>query len=228
MSKILLIEDEITIAEQIIDLLKFSRHLVDLAGTCAEAVHLLTLSAYDLLIFDRNVPDGDALAVLASYRKAGGMAPALIITGRHQVSDKLDGFSHGADDYLTKPFHLMEFNARVLALLRRQGTIQADKISVSGIEIDRLTRRVFQNGQEVSIAKTDLQLLEFLMSNPDQMFTTESLLNRVWSASSEATAAAVKSAVRRLRTKLDPDGTVILSSYGNGYMFASEPQKSNA
>lgn len=224
MAKILLVEDEIAMAEQVSDLLTFLRHSVDLAETCAEASHLLRLNGYDLLILDRTLPDGDTINVLSGYRRTGGMAPVLILSGRDQLSDKIDGLGQGADDYLTKPFHLMELNARITALLRRNGTVQSDKISVNGIELNRLTRKVFLNGEEVTIGRTDLQLLEFLMLNRDQMFTTDSLLNRVWSASSDATAAAVKSTVRRLRAKLDPDGKVIHSSYGNGYMFCSEPQ----
>lgn len=222
MAKILLVEDDTITAEQVADFLKFASHTVDCTNTCTQASYLLKLSDYDLLILDRSVLDGDTLTVLGAYRKAGGNSPVLILTGKGDIADKLDGFEMGADDYLTKPFHLKEFEARVQALLRRRDIKPIIGIRIESIYLDLSARKVFLNDEEVSVAHTDLQLLEFLMTNPDRMFSTENLLNRVWSSNSEATTDAVKSAIKRLRKKLDPDGLLIYSKYGAGYMIRSK------
>lgn len=222
MAKILLVEDQLDIRGQIEALLRFHRHVVDSAANLVEARHFLSLSRYDLLILDRGLPDGDSLSMLTALRNGGDGTLALILTGRSELADKLDGFSQGADDYLTKPFHLQELAARVDVLLKRRELRNVERLAIGPIMLDVSARRVFLDGREVFISRTDMQLLEFLMLNKDSMFTTEQLLNRVWSANSEATADAVKSSIKRLRQKLDPGCKFIHSKYGAGYMISAD------
>src|SRR5438034_631393 len=121
MAKVLVVDDEVAIAKMIADLLALEHHCVDIAHDGAEALHLVKLAPYDLLILDWELPNSSGIEICKAYRDRGGRAPVLLLTGKNTIPDKEKGLDSGADDYLTKPFDVRELSARVRALIRRVG-----------------------------------------------------------------------------------------------------------
>jgi DNA-binding response OmpR family regulator len=129
----------------------------------------------------------------------------MMMTGKDAKHDKLSGFRAGLDDYLVKPVDVDELCARVRALLRRSSGSASDVLEVSGLLLDPGQHRVSRNGEEIKLMPKEFALLQFLMRHPDQVFTQEALLERVWQSESDATPEAVRSCMKRLRQKIDGD-----------------------
>jgi two-component system, OmpR family, response regulator len=159
--------------------------------------------------------------VLKEYRDNRGKTPVLMLTGRSDFTDKETGLDTGADDYLTKPFHPREFGARVRALLRRPKVVESESLELAGISLDTRTRMVKLSGKELDLRPKEYALLEFLMRHPNETFSPETLLKRIWSSESEATESTVYSFMSLLRKKLNEEGSpeVIKTVYGRGYRF---------
>lgn len=143
----------------------------------------------------------------------------MILTGQAKIEDKEIGLDSGADDYLTKPFHMKELSARVRAILRRTSTYICDKLTVGALELNPSGHSVKVNGLEISLLPKEFSLLEFLMRHPDQVFSADALLNRVWASASDSSIDALTSCVKRLRKKIDTDGwpSHIKTFHGVGY-----------
>ncbi|CAN5300849.1 response regulator transcription factor [soil metagenome] len=222
MAKILLVEDDEYVVINIVDLMRFENHFVDVAGTAHDASAFLKTWTYDVIILDLSLPDSTGFEVLRDYRQCRGEAPVLILTGRVDVADKITGFNSGCDDYLTKPFHIKELSARVRSLLRRPRRVHADLLSVGDIQMNTVDRRVNKAGEEISLPPIEFQFLEFMLRNQNQPFSSDTLFKHIWAADSTATTEAVKSVVRKLRKKLDPDGQVLQTLHGTGYILRSD------
>lgn len=207
MTKILIVEDEKSLADVTCDFLRARDFTVDLAGDGDEAASLLKFDDYDLIVLDWTLPGQDGLAVLRQYRQRGGLAPVIMLTGKKEVEDKETGFDAGADDYLTKPFHLRELLARIKALLRRPRS-QADNLVRAGyLEIDPEARRVTRDGEELDLLPREFALLLFLARNPGQVFSAEAIVQRVWPTDSEVSPSVVRIYITRLRKKIDRGGS---------------------
>jgi len=219
MSKILLVEDDKVLAEMVTDWLTHEHYQVDCLHSGRDGLDRLKFYSYDLVILDWDLPELSGIDILKEYRDKGGATPVLMLTGKSTVDEKLVGLDSGADDYLTKPFHMKELSARLRSLLRRPQAMHANLLKARNLELDATLYRVTKDGVEIELLPKEFALLEFLMRHPNQVFSAEALLDRVWKADSDATTEAIRSCFKRLRKKIDvDDGEPILKNvHGVGY-----------
>jgi len=222
MTKILIVDDDKGLASLVHETLVHENYDVTVAYDGAEARARLSDSGCELVVLDWQLPDASGVDLLQEYRRNGGNAPVIMLTGKNAVEDKEVGLDSGADDYLTKPFSVKELTARIRALLRRPSEVQGNELRAGGLLLDRKQKKVVSDGVNVKLLPKEFQLLEFFMRHPDQVFAAEELLNRVWSSESESTLDAMKSTLKRLRKKLDPDGKIIRTVHGVGFIFDTE------
>ncbi|CAN5194663.1 response regulator transcription factor [soil metagenome] len=222
MAKILIIEDDVDLTNTLKTLLSYEQHNVEVLHDGQEASDHLRIYHYDLLIIDWGLPNKSGLDVCKEFRAAGGTTPVLMLTGKDSVESKIHGLDSGADDYVTKPFHMQEIPPRIRALLRRPANTKQNLIAHGDLEIDSTKRTVTKAGIFIILTKREFQVLDYLMRNPGQVFTYETLLNRVWPTSSDATAVALRTTMKRLRQKVDPDSKLLRTVHGVGYIFETE------
>lgn len=222
MTMILLVDDDKGLVNLVFQSLIFEKYLCEIAYDGTEARRKLADPVFDFIILDWQLPDVTGPELLQEYRAAGGAAPVLMLTGKNSVEDKEMGLDSGADDYLTKPFSVKELTARIRALLRRPQDVQDNQLRAGDLIVDPKNRKVSSNGQAIVLLPKEFQLLEFMMRHPNVVFSTEELLNRVWSSESESTLEATKSTMKRLRKKLDPEGIYIHTKHGVGFIFQTE------
>lgn len=221
MAKILLIEDDKTIADSLVELMTNENHTVEWAENGTEGYDRLRLYQYDLVVLDWGLPGMNGLDLCRAYRQGGGKLPLLMLTARDAEHDKEAGLDTGADDYLTKPFGAKEFKARVRALLRRPVN-QFENVSelrIGNVCLTLSSGSLTINGESISLQRRELLLLDFLMRNSPHLFTAQALLDRVWSAESDASPAALRQCITRLRKKIEVPGSNcrVSSVYGLGY-----------
>jgi DNA-binding response OmpR family regulator len=154
---------------------------------------------------DWNLGSESGLELCQEYRKKGGTVPILMLTGRSETASKVMGLSEGADDYLSKPFAVSELNARVNAILRRSRETYIS-LKLGDLELDPRRSVVIRNNEVIELRPLEAALLEFLMRHPDQFFSSNDLLNRVWSSESDSSEDAVRKTVNRIRQKIDVIG----------------------
>lgn len=228
MAKLLIVEDDFNLADSVTELLKGEGHMVEHAASGADALTLLAVSEYDLIVLDLGLPDKDGVDILKTYRHRGGEGKVIILTGRGKIEEKELGLDSGADDYLTKPFHVKELAARVRALLRRPEGVQANVLKAADYELNAKTFTFTKDGVEIPLTKREFALLEFLMRHPNQVFSAEAIIARVWQSDTEASTDAVKVYVNRLRNKLgDKLQAEIKTVYGVGYKFETKNADKN-
>lgn len=223
MAKILLVEDENPIASMISEWLTREKHTVDVLDNGADALNWLSNASYDVAIIDWGIPELSGVDLCTQFRSKGGKTPILMLTGKDTLKDKLTGLDSGADDYLTKPFDLQELSARVRALLRRPPECNENVLKVMDIELDMVCRTVTKAGREIRLAPKEFAILECFMRNPNQVFSSDNIVSKVWSTDSEAAPDLIRPYINRLRAKLDEDGTqsVIETVHGMGYKLAT-------
>jgi len=219
MAKILIADDDEALAGTLIEWLKLEKHVVDAVNNGVAALEHLKAFEYDLIILDWAMPEMTGLEVCQQYRAAGGNAPLIMLTGRGAVEEKMQGLDGGADDYLTKPFHFKELTARMRALLRRPAQLNLGNLTIRDIELDPIARKVSKNGKELALQPLEFRVLEFLMKHPQQVFSPEILLRRIWDSDAEVSHDAIYACMKRLRKKLEsPDeAPILVTVYGAGY-----------
>lgn len=219
MSKILLVEDDKALAEVIADSLRAQNYEVDWAEAGDAGWTMLRHYKYDLIILDWNLPVKNGPEICAAFRSSGGVTPVLMLTANSHIDHKEVGLDSGADDYLTKPFEPKELQARIRALLRRPTTFVGKVIQLGGLELDEAAHTVKMDGQPVTLIPREFALLHFFMKHPNEVFSNEALLDRVWSNDSDALPSTVRKCVERLRKKLDKTGqpSLIDTVHGVGY-----------
>ncbi len=227
MKKILLIEDENGIARMISVQLQLVGFEVIQAKDLATALEL-DLADFDILVLDWMLPDGDGPDIIPEIRRSTD-APILMLTARSELVDKLTGFEAGADDYLTKPFDMMELIARIKALLRRSEKPAAEKteaqLQYGDITLDVETRGVHVAGKEVVLTPTEFKILEILMRAPGKVFSRDELIELVMGYEYEGYGRTLDSHIARLRNKIEPEGQerqYIKTVFGVGYKFGEE------
>lgn len=219
MAKILVVEDDSDTAEAVLEFLQQERYKAEMCPNGDQALDLLAASDYDLLILDWNLPGVSGFEICQSVRKKKKTVPILMLTGNQEVSYIESVLDAGADDYLTKPFKSKELLARVRALLRRAAGLVSHRLEINGLTLDSKSGKVITAEAEISLTAQEFLLLEFLVRNKGQAFSTEAILARVWDSNSETSPDAVRQSIRRLRTKLDTIGQTNLISTvaGIGY-----------
>lgn len=225
MSKILFVDDDKHLAAVACDWLIAEGHVVDVVNDGKEAASRLEFYPYDLIVLDLTLPGMDGVDVCRQYRSAGGHSPIIMLTGRTEVEQKMEGLDSGADDYLTKPFELRELSARVRALLRRPKEVLSEIIEAGPIKLDAKAQKVTRDGNEIRLLPQQMLLLEFFMRNPREVFSSETLLDRIWSSEAETSPDTVRVHITRIRQKLDEEGkqSFIRTVHRVGYCF--EPDR---
>lgn len=219
MSKLLLVEDDVNLVTMVAEFLRSEHHVVEVVHDGELARDLLKTYVYELVILDLGLPDISGLTVLKDYRSRGGSAKILILTGKDKIEEKEEGLDAGADDYLTKPFHVRELLARVRALLRRPEQALSDQLKAASLILYPRDHKVEKNGKQLNLSPREFALLEFFMRHPNQLFNADALLDRVWQSDSEASADTIKVTINRLRSKIGTDShsPVITTVFGVGY-----------
>ncbi|MEU8821944.1 response regulator transcription factor [Actinoplanes sp. NPDC048796] len=219
--RLLVVEDEEDLAEGLRVGLARTGYAVDVAGDVAQAYDRLTVNEYDLMLLDVNLPDGDGFALCRSLRTGETPTPGpgdlrvLMLTARGGLDDRVRGLDEGADDYLVKPFHLAELLARVRALLRRDTAGGSARLTVGDLVLDTARHRATLGGEPLALTPKEFGVLEYLMTRPGHVVSSEELLEHVWDANADPFTQTVRVTVGTLRRKLGEGwiGTVV----GRGY-----------
>ncbi|MBU6455733.1 MAG: response regulator transcription factor [Cyanobacteria bacterium REEB67] len=223
MAKILVVEDDTTLAEVTKFGLESQGHIVQVCPNGDDALVNLRVNKYDLIVLDWMMPDLTGIEVLETYRKSGGKTPVLMLTAKARLEDKEQGLDAGADDYLTKPFEHRELQARIRALLRRPTSLASIVLEVTDITLDPATCVVTRAGHEVKLRPKVYSLLEFLMRHPNQVFSAEAILERVWLDDAMVSTDTVRAHFKLLRKSLNlKEESIIRTVRNRGYMLVSD------
>lgn len=199
---ILILEDEPKIASFLQRGLSEEGHRVELATDLREAREALALRAFDLLLVDRMLPDGDGLSLVRERRRAGDQTPVLCLTARDRVEERVEGLNGGADDYLVKPFSFDELLARMSALARRSG-LAGGRVAVGDLEVDLDALRVWRAGVEVRLTAQEFRLLRALAEHPGRVVSRTRLLESAWDLHHDPGTNVVDVYIGYLRAKID-------------------------
>jgi len=231
MAKILVAEDDRNVSDLVKVTLEHERYLVEVCKDGLSALTQLRIYPYDVVILDWVLPDMSGVEICREYRAHGGAAAVLMLTAKGTVDNKAEGLDAGCDDYLVKPVHPTELTARVRALLRRPKTMLAKVINVGPLELNVLTREVKMTGERIHLTPKEYAILELLMKHPNQSFTMEAILDRLWGADDSASIDAVRTHMKTLRKKLDERSaggaekeSVIKTKRGLGYSIVSDSE----
>jgi DNA-binding response OmpR family regulator len=222
--KILVVDDEKTLVKGMKFNLENEGYQVECAYDGAAAVELERNGKFDLLILDVMMPEMDGLEACMRIREFSNV-PIIMLTAKSEDADKLVGFECGADDYLTKPFNILELKARVRALLRRAAGVQRSMgavLTAGNISLNTEERVAIRNGETVDLTAKEYDLIELLMRNPRRVYSRENLMNVVWGYAYSGDYRTVDVHIRRLREKLERNSAepeYILTKWGVGYYF---------
>lgn len=219
MAKILIVEDDHFLCDLVKDNLSSLNHTVDIAHNGRAGLDMLSIAVYDVILLDWEMPEMTGVELLKQFRSRGGKTPVIMLTKKGSINEKEVGFDSGTDDYLTKPFEMRELQARLRALLRRPANIVSNVLSAGCLSLDTDKHEVTKDGQPVSLLPKEFALLEFFMRHPNQTFSSDAILSRVWSTDTDASEEAVTTCIRRLRKKIDTADkpSMISTVYGVGY-----------
>lgn len=229
MKKVLIIEDEQNIAQLEQDYLEVHGIESDIATTGEEGLNLATTNSYNLIILDLMLPGIDGFALCEKLRKNLDI-PILMVTARKEDIDKIKGFDRGADDYIVKPFNPNELVARVKAHLSRYDRLTNRNNTSTDVQINNLliqpdARRIFVNGEEIIFTAKEFDLLYFLATNQDIVFTKEHLFERIWGYDALGDTSTVTVHIRKIREKIEEDPSnpkFIETVWGAGYRFKKQ------
>lgn len=217
--RILIVEDDTVLASALTRALNQAAYTVDTVDNGESANEALKGHPYDLVVLDIALPELDGLTVLRRLRDRQVHVPVLILTARDTLDDRVMGLDSGADDYMTKPFDLPEFEARVRALIRRGHFISSNSLTHGGLRFDSAARRLFYNDQAVDISMRELAVIELLLSRQGRVVTKEQLVDHLFGWGDVANSNAVEVYIHRVRKKLEPFGIDIRTVRGMGYLL---------
>lgn len=224
--KILVIEDEPQLLSSIKESLEKEKFLVETATDYHSAIDKIFIYEYDCILLDIMLPNGNGLNILAELKKDGKSENVIIISAKDSLDDKLKGLELGADDYLTKPFHLAELNARVKAVLRRQQLNGKDTIEFANIVLNLKERTFIVNGQNVLLNRKEFDILNYFLLNKNRLVTKSALAEHVWGDNSDNADNFdfVYYQIKNLRKKLQSANAEIEieSIYGIGYKLVEK------
>ena len=225
--KILVVDDEMLLVKGIRFNLQNEGYDVITGSNGLEAVALVQEQTPDLVVLDVMMPEMDGLTACSKIREFSDV-PIIMLTAKTDDMDKLLGFDHGVDDYLTKPFNILELKARIRALLRRSGKHSAkteqpvNTLTIGTIMLDLDARNAYRNGELADLTAKEFDVVEFLMRNPNRVYSRENLLDTIWTYEYRSDIRTVDVHIRRLREKLEENPAepkYILTKWGVGYYF---------
>ena len=224
--KILLIEDETELARSIAEYLQKENYLCESVFNFEQAIEKINLYQYDCIVVDINLPDGSGLNLIRALKNNKSETGIIIISARNSVDDKITGLEIGADDYLTKPFHLPELNARIKSIIRRRSFGGVNEIVFRDLRVLPEQMEVSVTGQPITLTKKEYDLLVFFLSNRDRVLTRESIAEHLWGDEMDMADSFdfIYTHIKNLRRKIMEKGgdDYIKTIYGMGYKFTDQ------
>lgn len=224
--KILIVEDNIHLAQDMQTFLEDNGFVVERAATLAQSTEKLEVYQYDLVIVDLGLPDGDGLELVQKIKAGNSDTGILILTAREAVEDKVKGLNLGADDYMTKPFHKAELNARILSVLRRNKFGRSNILETGELKIDLIAGQAFVGDMPLNLTKKEYDLLLYFMQNSNRVLTKESIAEHLWGDHIDQSDSFdfIYNHIKNLRKKIISAGgkNHIQAMYGMGYKLSTE------
>ncbi len=228
--KVLVVDDEKLIVKGIVFNLKQEGMEVDAAYDGEEALNMIKAKEYDIVLLDIMLPKMDGYEVCQAVREFSNV-PIIMLTAKGEDMDKILGLEYGADDYMTKPFNILELKARVKAIIRRAGYAKAETevkktvVEDRDLKLDLDSRRLYISGSEIRLTAKEFDILEILILNPDKVYSRDKLLELVWGADYPGDARTVDVHVRRLREKVEANPSepkYVHTKWGMGYYYKNK------
>jgi DNA-binding response OmpR family regulator len=223
--RILIVEDEMSMLKALCTGLGKYGYAVDAANDGEMALELIEINPYDVVILDLNLPKIDGIEVLQKIRKTKRDLKVLILSARAEVEDKIAGLDLGANDYLSKPFHFKELEARIRALLRRQFIQKETVLSHGNVKVDTAFKLVLVNEQKVELTRKEYAILEYLFMNNDRVVSSEELIEHIWNSDADLFSNSIKVHINSLKKKLAEyigNKELIKNTRGLGYSVRKE------
>jgi len=224
--KILIVEDQKELADSITTFISQDGYVCDITNNFSEAEESIKSKEYDCAIVDIMLPDGSGLDAIKLLKKIQPKCGVIVISAKSSLDDKITGLNLGADDYITKPFHLSELNARIKSIIRRRNFDGNNIIIINELRIDVDTREVKVFGKSIELTRKEFDILLFFISNKKRVITKEAIIEHIWGDDSNTFSNLdfVYTHIKNLRKKLSEAGTkdYINSVYGVGYKFSVE------
>lgn len=215
--RILVVEDNRTLADGLLAVLRSSGYAVDVVHDGVSALAALATESFDLVVLDLSLPEMDGLDVLRELRAGGNRSAVLVLTARGALDERIRGLDLGADDYMTKPFEVAELEARVRVLLRRQSRLRSASIAFGPLELDTASHTLSAGGRPLDVPARELQLIETLLRRAGAVVSKQAIIESLADFDDDLSANAVEQYVSRLRRKLAPHGLTIRTARGLGY-----------
>lgn len=224
--KILIIEDETELAKSIAEYLSEENYLCEFATTFSEAIHKIEMFQYDCILLDIMLPDGNGLKILEELKSQNKQDGVIIISAKNALDDKIKGLQLGADDYLTKPFHLSELMARIYSIIRRKQFNNSNVVKQNELQIDLLAKSVFINDEIISLTKKEFDLLIYFIGNKNKVISKSTLAEHLSGDFADMldNHDFVYAHVKNLKKKLYDAGCehYLKTVYGTGYKWISD------
>jgi len=222
--RLLLVEDDAELSQNLQQQLKKEGFAVDVADNGVDAEFMGDEEPYDAVILDLGLPQRSGMEVLKNWRQRDNKVPVIVLTARDAWHERVDGFKAGADDYLGKPFHAEELLVRILALVRRNNNKVGDGLKSNGIDLDEERQKVSINSADpIDLTGTEFRLLRYFMMHPDKILTKTRLIEHVYDQDFDKDSNLIEVYVRHLRKKIGKER--IVTKRGQGYIFAEESFK---
>ena len=220
--RVLVVEDELQLREQLVEQLKAEGYAVDAAADGDEGLHFGMEYSLDVAVVDLGLPGISGIELIKSLRAAGKKFPILILTARNRWQDKVEGLEAGGDDYLVKPFHMEELIARIKALLRRAAGWTQSILACGPVKLNTSTQQVHVDERELDLTAYEYKVLEYLMLHTGEVVSKTELTEHIYDQDYDRDSNVIEVFVGRLRRKIDPDDCIkpIETLRGRGYRFA--------
>lgn len=222
--KLLIVEDNLRLAGDMKQFLLDNDYIVEHAATMGEASEKISLYQYDLVIVDLGLPDGNGLELIGEVKEHQPDTGILILTARDVIEEKVKGLEEGADDYMTKPFHKAELNARIRSILRRNKFNRSNILQIRELKVDFAASQAYVNDIKLSLTKKEYDLLLYFMQNPDRVLTKESIAEHLWGDHIDQADSFdfIYNHIKNLRKKISGAGgkNYIQAMYSMGYKFS--------
>ncbi len=217
--KILIVEDNPNLRKLIKEYFERKNFLVDYAEDGKKALEQIYINSYDCILLDLNLPEIDGIEVAKKIKGKNITTPIVMLTARTQLYDKLEGFDTGADDYITKPFDMKELLARVKAVIRRYSSNKNIILKFNNMNVYPEENKLKEKEQEILLSNKEMGILEYILRNQGKIISTEELLEHVWDRETNFLSDTVKTHMKTLRQKIDPQKKHIKTIRGKGYIY---------